>query len=275
MCSVTVLASFGIALLLFLAVVAGTLQLNSLDYSWESWRPAICMPDACFCERLRSTTVRQPVNTLTNLSFVLLGLVVMAMANVDASRSNSSASLRRVVATPFYTLTYGLAVLLIGVGGTFYHASMTFVGLWLDLMGMYLLANFMLLFSFSRLGRFTPRAFALWYLIANLASAGLLTAWPEVGRHTFGLILLMAFISDFAVRSKLRVVIDTRLLFGAIGLLGIAFAIWTLDLTGMLCAPESWLQGHGLWHVLTALAAGLIYLYFRSERAPTHSSLAV
>jgi hypothetical protein len=46
-----------------------------------------------------------------------------------------------------------------------------------------------------------------------------------------------------------------------------AFVLWVLDLTKILCAPNSWLQGHALWHVLGALAAGFLYLYYRSETA--------
>ncbi len=30
--------------------------------------------------------------------------------------------------------------------------------------------------------------------------------------------------------------------------------------------PESWLQGHALWHVLTAAALATLYLHERSER---------
>ena len=32
-----------------------------------------------------------------------------------------------------------------------------------------------------------------------------------------------------------------------------------------LCAPKSFLQGHGFWHLFTALATLFVYLYFMSE----------
>ncbi len=260
-------ASFGIALMLFLAAVVGTAALSSFDYSWEAWRPAVCMPDDCFCEKLRPGPIRQPVNTWTSLSFVLLGLAVMAIANVDASRSSldSPSSGGKITATPVYSVIYGFAAVVIGLGGTFYHASMSLLGLWFDLMGMYLFANFMVLYNISRLGHLGPTPFVLWYVIANLAGALLLVVRPDVGRHGFGLILLVALVSDAAVRRKMDLIVDTRLLLGAIGLFLIAFLIWTLDLARVVCSPESWLQGHGLWHILTAAAVGLVYLYFRSE----------
>jgi hypothetical protein len=39
--------------------------------------------------------------------------------------------------------------------------------------------------------------------------------------------------------------------------LGAAVAVYVLTRTGApLCRPSSWVQGHGAWHVLTAVAAG-------------------
>jgi hypothetical protein len=39
-----------------------------------------------------------------------------------------------------------------------------------------------------------------------------------------------------------------------------------LDVARKFGTPESWIQGHALWHLLTALALGSMYLYYRSER---------
>ena len=46
----------------------------------------------------------------------------------------------------------------------------------------------------------------------------------------------------------------------------VAFGVWIPSQTGGLwCIPESWLQGHALWHVLCAVAA---YLLGRHYTAP-------
>ena len=45
----------------------------------------------------------------------------------------------------------------------------------------------------------------------------------------------------------------------------LAFAIWILDQTRTVCAPESLWQGHAAWHLLGAVAVGFSYAYYRSE----------
>jgi len=52
-----------------------------------------------------------------------------------------------------------------------------------------------------------------------------------------------------------------------VALFGLAFALWVPSLSGgPLCDPHSALQGHAAWHLLDALAAGSLFLYFASER---------
>ncbi len=48
----------------------------------------------------------------------------------------------------------------------------------------------------------------------------------------------------------------------ALGAFLVAFAVWTLDLRGIMCAPDSLLQGHALWHLLNGAATLNVYLYF-------------
>jgi hypothetical protein len=40
-----------------------------------------------------------------------------------------------------------------------------------------------------------------------------------------------------------------------------------LDLNHIVCDPDGLLQGHAVWHILTAASAGLLYLYYRSAEA--------
>jgi hypothetical protein len=40
---------------------------------------------------------------------------------------------------------------------------------------------------------------------------------------------------------------------------------WVMDVAGKFSGPDTWLQGHAVWHLLTALSLAAIYLYYRSE----------
>jgi len=61
----------------------------------------------------------------------------------------------------------------------------------------------------------------------------------------------------------------------AVTLFGACFGIWLLSHNGgVLCDPDSWLQGHGLWHLGGAATALLLYFYMRSERFETLAGAA-
>jgi len=96
-------------------------------------------------------------------------------------------------------------------------------------------------------------------------------ALPVASDPVFGA-LLAAFVGLEAVGARRgRTRIDRRWLLAAGGLFALAFAIWipSRTRTGLLCDPEAALQGHAVWHLLCALAAGSIFLYLRSERPAT------
>jgi len=40
---------------------------------------------------------------------------------------------------------------------------------------------------------------------------------------------------------------------------------WVMDVKGTFSGPDTWLQGHAVWHLLTALSLATIYLYYRNE----------
>ncbi len=125
---------------LFLLITLALMPLSWLPAPWSMWRPATCLPDACFCEAIGAGFIRQPIDTWSNLAFVLVGLLILEdVLRPSSTRSNLLAQRRT------YGVVYAVAVILIGLGSWFYHASLTFVGQWFDVMGMYLLGTFMVL----------------------------------------------------------------------------------------------------------------------------------
>lgn len=55
-------------------------------------------------------------------------------------------------------------------------------------------------------------------------------------------------------------------LIAALVTFALAAATWLAD-AQLPCDPTSLFQWHGLWHALTATAAGFVFLYYRSEEA--------
>jgi dihydroceramidase len=253
---------------------------------WDGWRPATCLPDACFCEAISSGLIRQPINTWSNLAFVIVGGWVLLRLT---SQAGSESTLKRVSTrfgwqTPisiggFAGRIYGSVCIAIGLGSMVYHASLSFVGQWLDVMSMYLLGVFMVLYAAARLKRsvsfrgfsapmtHTGAVFAVGYLIINLALGLLLIIWPEARRYVFGLLIVIALALEMILQRTRPTTAKPRRLIAALGVYLIAQIIWTLDLNHIVCDPTSLLQGHAVWHVLTAASAGLLYLYYQSDDA--------
>ena len=224
--------------------------------AWASWRPATCLPDDCFCEALRDSLVRQPANTWSSLAFVAAALWVAARL----SRRKRSGE---AVLAPAEAALFLGALVLVGLGSAFYHASFTFVGQVFDVSGMYFVATFILLHRLGpRLG-LPPIGAILGFVVVNaVLMAGQVTT-PGARRIVFGVLLLSALGVEWNAAREGR-----RWLAAGSGLMGAAFVIWILDRWRLVCAPESLLQGHAAWHVLGALAAACLYRSYEAETAP-------
>lgn len=245
---------------LFLLITLALISLSGLPAPWATWRPATCMPDACFCEAIGAGFIRQPIDTWSNLAFVLIGLLVLEdVLRPSPTRSNLLAQRRT------YGMVYAFAAILIGLGSWFYHASLTFVGQWFDVMGMYLLGTFMVLYNVTRLRPLSNRVFVVSYALFNLALGFSLIVAPALRRYLFGGLLLVTIALEVSIRRRHVTHIRTVYFIAALLIYVLAQIIWTLDLNHILCDPNSLLQGHAVWHVLTAISTGLLYLYYRSE----------
>ncbi len=263
---------------LFLLITLALIPLNWLPAPWAAWRPATCMPDACFCEAIGTGFIRQPIDTWSNLAFVLVGLLILEDVLRPASARSSLLIRRRG-----YGLVYAFAVILIGLGSWFYHASLTFAGQWFDVMGMYLLGTFMVLYNVARLRPLGNRTFAVGYVLFNLALAISLIIGPELRRYLFGGLLVVTIGLEVLLRQRRRNRVSpserrltnesrnpvsgkARYFIAALSIYVLAQIIWTLDLNHIVCDPNGLLQGHAVWHILTAASAGLLYLYYRSAQ---------
>jgi hypothetical protein len=268
----------------FLLIILVLIPLSGLPAPWAAWRPATCMPAACFCEAIGAGFIRQPIDTWSNLAFVLMGLLILEdVLRLSSTRSNLLAQRRT------YGVVYAVAVILIGLGSWFYHASLTFIGQWFDVMGMYLLGTFMVVYNVARLSvsprvthphasrqdigmprprMMSGRIFAVSYLLFNLVLALSLIVVPELRRYLFGMLLMVTIILEVIIRRRTVTQIRTGYFIAALLIYVLAQIIWTLDLNHIECDPDGLLQGHAIWHILTAASAGLLYLYYRSENDP-------
>lgn len=252
---------------LSLAVVVSAITLILLQsglFDWTSWKPATCVPSGCFCEMAGpSSSIRQKANTWSSLAFIFSSFLILALdRNLRVNRNAMSRA---------NVVLLSMATLLIGLGSAFFHASLSLIGQFFDVFGMYLLASFILSYALSRLCGWQNSTAASLYVGLNIALVLLLLFLPEVRRYLFAFILLAGIVTEVVARRSKKLLISKTWWNTAFLIFSIGYVIWVLDNFRIVCNPSSWLQGHAIWHILGAVSIVLLFMYFAGERKVSRS----
>ena len=243
---------------LTLLVIAATWALLAVMAPLNaSFAPATCTTTHCFCETPRlGSMMLQPANSWSSYAYVFVGFFLM----LDARRRRGESAFPSEGATMF-----GIAALSVGVGSVLLHATLTLWGQFADVLGMYLVSGFMLVYALAKIGNLDRGKSALLYVVVCGALIAVLLVAPEVRRWLFFVVLLTALILEIGfARGHRPGVILRYLLFGALAKAA-GFGIWLLDQNRTLCSPDSLMQGHAFWHLCGAVSLWLTYCYYRSE----------
>ena len=271
-----------------------------------------------WCERVGSGFLREPVNTLGNLGFVVAGFVMLVTLARDVLQGRSADN--RMIGNSPVAALYAGAAFFLGPGSMVMHGTHTFFGAWLDNVSMvaYILVPWLL--NLALLGRWNDRRlFGVYAAILAGYAAGYWFVGPDlgIGLDLFGASIGIWVVSEVVYRfwgPSMRVLsglvgFGVALIFGVtpaamlaapgeywwvilfwvpgilatgpppgrrrylpwywVGVLSFvgAYAIW---LTGTAehprCDPDSLVQAHAIWHLLSALAAWAFFVFLRTER---------
>jgi len=193
------------------------------------------------CERLRDGLVAQPVNTASALAYLL------AAAWLARQGARRDAVSRREA------LAFGLAVAAAGVGSVDFHGPGSPAARWLHDAGLCAAVSFVAVHDLARLAGARRRVVPAWAATAG-AGGVLLGLAPRAGGAVAGALGLLVAAGEVAVARR-----GPRRPPGAyragVAALAVGVACWWLGRTGgPLCDPDSLLQGHAAWHLLTAFA---------------------
>lgn len=236
---------------------------------WSGREDACLVDGRCFCERDRGGLVRQPSNASSNLGFVAVGLAIAAGMGLERRRGQLPRPGNPMTETRLYPGFYAAVVALLGPGSMALHASLTWWGSVLDLMSMNAFISFAFLYAWKRWRGLTLTQFLSGYVALNLLLLAVKLGYGR-GSEAFGLMLLAMLAIEIRVRRWGGQRTEARWLIAAVTLFLAGFGVWLLSQNdSAFCNPDSWLQGHGLWHLAGAGAALCLYLYARSERPPS------
>jgi hypothetical protein len=191
--------------------------------------------------------------------------VIVALGKTDAAQIEPDRTVVPMLNGFAYPLVFGVSCLLMGFSAFFFHASLTFIGQTVDMSSMYLLVDFMLFYNLTRLRWINSKAFILCYVALTMVLGLMATAFPVVRRYAFAFVALAALVSEIVIMWKLGVQTQLGYLYIALASIAVAAIGWYVDNERVICFPDSWLHGHTIWHLLTPVSTGAVYLYYRSE----------
>lgn len=253
-------------------VAAGSTALLALAIA-RGWLGPDVGRGANFCERAYDGAVAQPANTLSNLGFVVAGLLVAHHAQRRTAPPHGDHVMSATVAT-----VYACVVVLLGPGSAAMHATQSAWGGHLDMLSMYLVAGFAAAWAWVRWTRRGTAWFVTVY-VACVAACELVGLWPDpvpVVRHAgnlaFAVLLVAAVVLETALWRRGETSRTVRHGVVALAAMLVAFTIWLLSNAGW-CAPDSLVQGHAAWHLLSAVAAYWLYRLYASEHTRVPQAL--
>lgn len=212
---------------------------------------------------------RQPMNTYSNLAYFFFGLLILQIAVTDY-KNRHVANLSRLEKFPLLSAFTGLCFIYLSFGSAFFHASLTYIGQRVDMNGTYGItiallgvAMYQTLYTI-KLTTFQKKIWVLCLAAIMLLFLKVALLIPSATLVPGLILLLNVFIvinySQFR-KERSAVLAVTSLL-----LLIVAVKIRTLDVQKVGCDPHSVIQGHSIWHLLTALSSFCSYAFFRFRK---------
>ncbi len=239
--------------------------------------PDDCVTDTegnCYCEAYTSpavepTGLKQPASSLSALTPIVFGAAILFW--LDHARPNPTNSM---TFRSSYSMVYGFLVIFLGIGSLYFHGSLTRIGGFVDNFSMLLYITFLLIYNLFRIRMIDnhPVYFAVLLVIINSILAIPVYVIDDLGTMLFAVLVIAFIVMEIWILAAAPggVRRNPRWFAAAIFSFAAAMLVWRLSWTGgAWCEPESLLQGHALWHVLSmAVAPTVMFIYLRTETRP-------
>ncbi|MVM30306.1 hypothetical protein GO755_09700 [Spirosoma sp. HMF4905] len=208
----------------------------------------------------------QRMNTYSNLAYFFFGVLIVQIAYQDYKNEGIKHQ-NRLEAFPMLSALMGICFIYLGFGSAFFHASLTYVGQRVDMNGTYGLTLVLVsigLYHILYKVRFTQPVKTIWaislvILIVLFLKIALLVPSSKLLPGLILALLIFIAINYFQFRKERSGLLGIA----SLVLMVVAVRFRTLDVQKIGCDPHSLIQGHSIWHLLTALSSVCSYSFFR------------
>ncbi len=248
---------------------------SSLQHIWEPFIFDKKIP-ASFCEKIStSSPVRQPINTFSNIVYLIAAIVILKRTWDDKYKGITN-GLHTV-----YCFLFAFILFYVFFASVFYHASLINIAHKFDYSAVFSFSLFPVMFFLHRqwLSRnnklLSPKKRKTFIIFFStfLAVNILLTFLIPKGKES---IAVLVIISIFLALTFATVITEPGnsgkhyLILSVVSIL-IALLWFEFDKNKILCNPDSYFQPHSLWNLFIGFSAFYFYLYMRRE----HQSAAL
>jgi hypothetical protein len=203
-----------------------------------------------WCEETMCQWVSEPINTYSNLSYILISLILFAFV---LKKKNSDLNMMPKL------------LLGIGIASSIYHASNNYMGQILDFLFIFLFLFWPLTLNMKRLGKISEKN--QYYFYGAITSAFLIVM--HIMYLTFIPFQFLAAVAGALLClsewkcSKIEGNNDRYAYFiTALLVIAVGEVFSFLDLKRVICTPSNHLfQGHALWHIISAIGLGFLILH--------------
>lgn len=268
----------------------GWVFLFIVGFDWPAQQRSVCFEvyltyPECMCEELRANAIiAQPVNTYSNCIFSFGAIFIAFCADTKRFPSNDwwENNINLITRKRYFSLSYCIVLTNIGYSSALFHArwvewagTLDVVGIfvifiWLD---SFIICKFLLKWkgcSDERISRITN----IHRKVFPVTTALLYSIWFTTKIPTFiqDIILFCSAAAtipeilcfyQYCRREKMT---QALIFIMTIITFIVGFMIQRISKSGSpLCDPTSYLQGHGAWHVLSGLAATMLFFFFLGD----------
>jgi len=239
--------------------------------------------DLWFCEYTdMKRLVRQPINTFTNIWYVVNAIFFLSKGFSDYKNPKSY---NLITANPYYSILLGVISIYTFASSTFYHSSLISIASKLDYSAVYSISLFPLMYYTHRIllrkrNKTTqikhPKEVKGIILVFSIIYIYLTFFVPLEFVHPLVLLfIIMTALGGFYLEKVEPNKTNKLYLSLMVITISIAVFLFKIDYEKIGCNPESFLQPHSLWHIFNSLTIFYIYLYFRSENYNSDKDLKV